>query len=481
MSQKSLTVNALLNMIKSISSIVFPLITFPYASRILLPEGMGKVNFANNITSYFVLIATLGIYNYGIRESTKLRNDREKLSCFVKEITVLHICATIIAYLLFLTALFFVPKLLEYRNLLLLSSLSIVFSCIEISWLYVAEEEYEYITVRTIIFQIISIALLFTSVHTKDDLMNYMLLCVVSNVGASILNFIHSNKYIDWMKFQELHPIKHLKPIFVFFSAYVVTSIYTLLDSSMLGFLSSDTEIGYYSAATKINKIIITLITAITTVLVPRLSEYRMKNDIESLKKLFNKAFSFVLYLSIPATAGLILLSDDIIILLSGQNYIPALSSMIIIAPIMIMIPISSLIGGQLYPVMNKEKITLLSVLIGAIMNFCINAMLIPKLGSKGAAIGTLIAESSVAIIQIFFSQKFINKRYIYPTVVKTVFSTIIMCIPLILIKRYAQLSSFLSILICIPAGMFIYASVSILFKEKTALEIVRHIPFIKN
>ena len=347
--------------------------------------------------------------------------------------------------------------------------------------MYVAEEEYEYITVRTIIFQIISIALLFTSVHTKDDLMNYMLLCVVSNVGASILNFIHSNKYIDWMKFQELHPIKHLKPIFVFFSAYVVTSIYTLLDSSMLGFLSSDTEIGYYSAATKINKIIITLITAITTVLVPRLSEYRMKNDIESLKKLFNKAFSFVLYLSIPATAGLILLSDDIIILLSGQNYIPALSSMIIIAPIMIMIPISSLIGGQLYPVMNKEKITLLSVLIGAIMNFCINAMLIPKLGSKGAAIGTLIAESSVAIIQIFFSQKFINKRYIYPTVVKTVFSTIIMCIPLILIKRYAQLSSFLSILICIPAGMFIYASVSILFKEKTALEIVRHIPFIKN
>ena len=185
MSQKSLKKNALLNIIRSVSSIIFPLITFPYASRILLPEGIGKVNFANSIISYFSIIAGLGIGTYATREAAKRRDNRDELSKFVKEITVIHIFSTIISYALFLVAFFLVPKFQNYKSLLLLSSLTIILSTIDVGWLYSAEEEFEYTTFRTVLFQIIGLIILFMFVKTKDDYLQYMFLNVFCSAGSN--------------------------------------------------------------------------------------------------------------------------------------------------------------------------------------------------------------------------------------------------------------------------------------------------------
>ena len=196
MIKKSLKKNALLNIVRTTCGIIYPIITFPYASRILLPEGIGKVNFANSVISYFVLIAGLGIGTYGTREAAKIREDKIALSNLVKELFSINVISTLTAYLLLGISLFLVPKFQSYQTLLLISSITILFTTIGFDWVYSALEEYGYITLRTIIFQCISIVLLFLLVKTKEDYAAYLGIGVISSVGANVLNCIHLRKYI---------------------------------------------------------------------------------------------------------------------------------------------------------------------------------------------------------------------------------------------------------------------------------------------
>src|SRR5574344_1746550 len=411
MSKKSIKKNAALNVIKSVMALLFPLITFPYASRILMPEGIGRVNFANNIISYFTMLAGLGIGTYAAREGAKLRDDRAAFSKFTKEIFTINLLATIISYCLFLICFFCIPKLSSYRPLLLVSRLSVIFSFINIRWLYTAEEVFEYPTTRSVIFQILSLFILFIFVKTPDDCIAYISMGVFSGVGSDICNFIYSNRYVSWNEKCRLDLKKHLKPIFIFFGMTLVISLYTMLDTSMLGFLSNDTQVGFYTAATKLSRIVISFITSITAVLLPRLSYYSQNNKEDELDRLFNKGFSYSTYLSIPCITGLVLLSTPLTLLLSGNAYLPSVTTMRIICPIIFLISLSGLIGTQLFAAVGKEKTTLLSVSIGAVTNFTLNSLLIPKYGANGAAAATVCAESSVTLFQIICARHYINLR----------------------------------------------------------------------
>ena len=183
---------------------LFPLITFPYSSRVIGPVGIGKVNFAASIISYFSIIASLGISTYAIREAAKVRDDKTALSKFSKEIFTINAITTLIAYALFFTALFCIPKFNEYRILLCISSSTILFTTIGMDWLYNALEEYAYITIRSIAFQIASIVLLYAFVHTPEDYIIYGGITVFASVGSNILNFIHSRKYISFRRIHSL-------------------------------------------------------------------------------------------------------------------------------------------------------------------------------------------------------------------------------------------------------------------------------------
>ena len=195
MSQKSLKTNAFLNTLKTVLTLFFPLITFPYSSRVLGPENIGKVNFAQSVVSYFAIIASLGISTYATREAAKVRDDREKLSQISSEIFIINLISTVIAYVLLVASLIFVRKFDDYRLLIIICSTLIVFTTVGMGWLYQAVEDYLYITVRSLAFQIISVILLFTLVKSKDDYLWYASINIISNVGANILNFIHARKY----------------------------------------------------------------------------------------------------------------------------------------------------------------------------------------------------------------------------------------------------------------------------------------------
>ncbi len=462
--QKSLKLNAVLNVFRTAMNLIFPLITFPYTSRVLLPEGSGKINFATSIVSYFSLIAALGINAYGIREGAKVRDNKQKLSQLTKELFTISMVSTVVAYSLFFVAIFFVPKFSEYRVLLCISSASILLGTLSIEWLYSATEDYVFITIRSFVFQIISIILLFIFVKTKEDYLICAGINVFSSAGSSVTNFIHRRKIVNLKTGIKTNLKQHLKPIFILFAMSVTTSIYTLLDTSMLGFISGDFEVGIYHAATKINKLVLSLVVSIGTVLLPRLSYFSGNNNQKDFEKLIYKAFGIVLLLGCPCTIGLCLLCKPVVLLLSGESYVQAIPVMRIMNPIIIIISLSNVIGIQMFMPLKKEKWTLYSVIAGAVTNFTLNLLLIPKLASTGAAIATLVAETIVTATQFIMAKNMINLSKILRMFIIYIGNSLVMGIAVFLVIMFTQ-NVYIQLLIGFTVGVLVY--IGILFVEK--------------
>ena len=472
MAEKSIKKNALLNVIKTMMGIIFPLITFPYASRILLPDGIGKVNFANAVVAYFTLLAGLGIGTHGTREAAKIWNDKNALSKLVKELFFINVVSTVAAYILFFLVLFLVPKFYDYRILLLISSITLFFSAIGFDWVYSALEEYGYITVRAILFQLISLILLFIFVKKREDYPIYLAIGVFSAVGSNLLNAVHLRKYVTFKAVGKLELKKHLKPIFVLFGMSVVTSIYTMLDTTMLGFLTDDTQVGFYTAATKLNKLVLMVVTSACAVLFPRLSFHAGQDDKTMFKSLLNKSLSITLCFAIPAMIGLNLLSEPIILLFSGESYLPSIPVMKMMNPIIVIIAVSNFIGIQCLIPLNKEKITLYSVCVGAVINFTLNIILIPQYGAFGAAVATLVAESSVTIFQLLVARHYITIGFAVKSIAQYSLGTIVMGFCVLGIQNFIT-ELVLNVVLSILGGVVSYSIVLILLKNETALNMV--------
>lgn len=461
--QKSLKKNAFFSVLKVFLSLVFPLITFPYASRILLPEGIGKVNFANSIVSYFVLIASLGIGSYATREAVKVRENKNNLTILFKEIVILNLIFCILSYILFFILIFFIPKFLEYKSLLLICSLNIIFS---IDWIYTANEEFKYLTVRSFFIQLIGLIYLFIFVHTKEDIIHYAFFGVLINLGNNFVNYILVYKYVDFHYKAKINLKKHLKPVFIFFGINVVTNIYTLFDTTMIGFLSTNSEVGYYTASTKLGHMVLSMLTALTSVLLPRLTQYVQNEEKECLNELIQKSFNILILLAIPITFGIALLSKPLIILLSGQQYLPSVPSMRIISPIIFFISFGNLIGAQLLPAIGKEKIAFFSYITGAFSNISINLFLIPHYGAFGAAIGTVCSEFLVTFIQLLYVRKLIKSKELLLTFLQSLFATILMCISILFVL--SNISNYLiQLLLSFFIGVFIYSLILFVLKNK--------------
>lgn len=473
MKNNSLKKNAALNMIKTIMGLIFPLITFPYASRVLQPAGLGKVNFAHSIISYFSMIAALGISTYGVREAAKLRNDKIALTKFVKEILSINMVSTFVAYLLLAFSIFLLPYFSEYRNLLIVCSGTILFVTLGMDWLYTALEEFSYITIRSIFFQLISLVLLFAVVHNQDDYLKYAAIGVVSSVGSNICNFIHARKYIDFTQKYKKNLHKHIKPIFTLFAMSVAVSIYTALDTTMLGFIAGNEQVGFYTAATRINKIVISVITAASAVLLPRLSYYISQHNEEQFFELSAKALNLILLLSIPCAAGLSLVARPAVLLLSGNKYEPAILTMQIMNPIIVAIAISGLIGIQIFMPLGKERITLVSVIFGALVNFCLNMFLIKKYGAFGAGVATVCAESSVTIFQFVFARKYFDWKKIFSHFLQCIVACFVMSVIVLLFLR-SELNLILQLVLSVIIGSFSYGLVLLFLRNKFCLSFIK-------
>lgn len=393
MKEKSIKKNMVMSVLLTSSNFIFPLITSMYVFRVLGPEGTGRVDFVNSIIQYFLYIAILGIPGYGLREVAKVRDNKIEMSKLVQELLALNLISTLIAYVFLILAVIFVPKLYAEKTLFIVMGGLIFLNTIGLEWVYQAMEEYSYITVRSVIFKMISVILTFVLIRTKEDVVFYGFLHVFTSSASYILNFINLRKYITFQKKHKYNLRRHLKPILILFAASVVITIYTNFDTSMLGFISSDYEVGLYGAALKIRFIILSFSTAVTSVLVPRMSFYLRDDDKENAKKLIEKSFRVSLDLSIPIALFVFIFATDCIEFVSGSDFAGAVPTLRIFAICVVPLVITNLFGNQILIPSGNEKRYSQSVFVGMFINLGLNFVMIPKLGALGAAIATLITE----------------------------------------------------------------------------------------
>lgn len=400
---QSVKVNFIMNAILTGSTFIFPLITFPYISRVLQPAGVGKVNFASSVVYYFSMFAMLGVPTYGIRACAKVRDDKEQLSRTVHEIFIINLLMGMVTYIVYFLLVAIVPKLQAEKTLYYIMSMVIFLNVVGVEWLYKGLEQYTYITIRSILFKVLGLVLMFGLVKKSEDYVFYGAITVISGVGSNILNFFKLHKHIYLYPVGAYHIERHIKAIAVFFLMSVATTIYTNLDTIMLGFITNDTEVGYYTAAIKIKNILVSFVTALSTVLLPRVSYYIEHGMKEKFYKLTQKALNFIFLSALPLVVYFIVFAKESIILLSGIEFSGAILPMQIITPSILFIGLTNVLGIQVLVPLGQEKKVFYSVLVGAIIDLIINIVCIPPFVSSGASVGTVVAEFFVLLVQIWF------------------------------------------------------------------------------
>ena len=473
--QKSLAKNAVFNFIKCFSNIIFPIISFPYASRILLPQGIGAVNFANSTVEYFILIAELGIGTYAAREAARIRDDRTALTKFTKEILLINFFTTILAYSLLILSLIFVSKFSDYRMLLIVCSTKVLFTTLGIEWLFVAKEEYGYITIRHGLFQIISLVLLFTLVKSKDDYLIYTAIGVFSNVGANIFNFIYSRKFINLFEKTPLEIKKHIKPICTFFGMRCADKVNNLLDTTMLGFISGDISVGFYSAATKLSKMVRELITSVIASFMPRSSYFLEKKNSDEYMVLVKKVCNVTFFFSIPAALGLFVLAEPLTILFCGEKYLAAVSTMQLLSFCIVTMSLNSYLSNLILTPNKLEGFMLYAQLVSLFVNLCLNYFFIKKWGVFGAGLATLIVESVLPAVKLIPSWKYIKDKSNLINLLKALIGSALMFF-LIYFFFINITNNLLKIIISVFSGAFLYAIVEVILKHPTATMILKMI-----
>lgn len=396
MKKRSIQYNFIMNFILQASAILFPLITFPYVSRVLLPAGTGKVAFATSTVAYFTMAAMLGIPTYGVRAIAQVRHDPKQLALRLRELLTINLIMSVCAYAAFFICLAYIPKMASDKPLMLISSAAILLNVIGINWFFQGIEDYSYITWVSMIFKVVSVITMFLFVRAEKDYLWYAVMTVLSSYGSGLVNLFAAWKYLKPGFGMKMNFRIHMRPILVFFAMSVATTVYTNLDTVMLGSMKTDYDVGIYNAAIKIKSLLVVLVTSLGTVLLPRLSEYASEGESEKFRALISKAFSFVLLFSVPVCLFSMAYAGEIVLFLSGKSYMPAVIPMLLLMPTLVLIGLSNLTGIQILVPTGRENVVLASVIAGALLDLAVNWILIPGYGASGAAMGTLLAETLV-------------------------------------------------------------------------------------
>lgn len=407
--KKRVSSNIIYNFIKTLSTLLFPIISFAYASRILGTEGIGRVNYAKVLVTYFSMLALLGMNYYGTIEVARRRNKKKELSELFVDLISINAVSTVIAYLLFFVFLFSTDRFDSYRYLIIINSFSIALIGLGMEWLYQGLEKYRYIAIRSLFIQTVSLIAMLLFVRDKNDVEIYAIVMVIATHGYNILNILGCRRLISIPKGYKPSIAKHLSPIFWLFAFAASIELYTVLDSTMLGLIKGDDSVGLYTAAIKINKITIALINSIGAVLIPHLSYYIGLGDKKKIRQIIMFGYNCAFMLSVPIFVGLLCLSKEIVLLFSGEGFSQAILSMRLITPIVIIIPFSVMTNQQTLIPMRKEKVLLSATLSAALTNLIMNSILIPRYAENGAAIATVFAELVAAIISYINAKRIIG------------------------------------------------------------------------
>ena len=473
MAKKSVTKNYIYNLAYQILIIILPVITTPYISRVLGVENIGIYSYTLSISTFFILFGSLGIALYGKREIAYLQKDKEKYTIAFWEILILRVITMSISLIIF--CLTFVRNG-DYQNYFKILILEIIANCIDISWFFQGLEEFKKTVIRNMLVKLISVVCIFIFVKTRQDLTKYFVIYVLSVLIGNGSLWLYLPKFLKKVSIKQLNVKKHFKPTFSLFIPQIAVEIYTILDRTMIGLIINDkSEVGFYDQSQKIIKMLLTVITSLGTVMLPRIANNYANGKKKKIVKYMKKSFNMVFFLSFPMIFGIISVSDLFVPKFFGEGYDKVAVLMNLISPIILAIGLSNVIGTQYLLPTKRQKEYTISVTCGAIINFIINISLIWNYGAIGASIGTVIAEFTVTLVQMLYIRKDFNIWKIIKSSRNYLFASGIMFVVCLVIKSIVR-KPYFSMALQVAIGGIIYLTILIILEDKFVFEIIDRI-----
>lgn len=467
----SISKNYLLNVIMTITGILFPMITFPYISRILMPEYVGKIAFAQSIVFYFTTLALLGIPIYGMRELSRVKREKENFEKILTELLVIGVIGSVISFGILIIILNKIFKLNEIKDIIFIFSFQVIFSFLNLDYLFIVLEAHKRRAIRALFLRIFSIILMFFLVKTYKDYKIYVLILVFPEILMRILDFLSIKKYIVFSL--NLNLVRHLKSLLILFISAISVSLYVSLDSTMLGLIKGDKIVGLYASASKMTRVLIPIIISLETVIAPQLIQHIKEKDKGKVFEKIDMFLDFNFFLGVQFIFILFILSKDMILLFSGEKFIDAKLAMQIMLPVIIFIPVGSFMSGKILISHNLEKLSLKFNMIGMLSNAILNYVLIPKFGIVGASFATMFTEGLMCILknlrvkQIYPDYRIITKRRMKYIGIGLILTSII----LIFRGYIMRFNYFINIIVVGSLYSVTYLGILILLKDKLILE----------
>ena len=467
--QKSLVKNSIYNIVYTTINILFPLITSIYSARILLPAGIGTVAYSQNIASYFVTFAALGLPSYGVREFAKIRENTAARNRLFTELILLNFISTTIAVISYAWLLLHNADHLDTR-LYIASGAVIFFNYLNIDWLYRGIEEYGYITGRSFAVKILSFVCLVLFVKDQKDYVVYAWINSLATASNYLFNVFHARKFVAF-DFSGLNLSKHIQPLLSIALIIFLGSVYSKVDVTMLGMLSTSESVGYYGHSQKIVTMVVAFSNAITGALLPRLS-YCYLNDRTAFYSLLKKGFDILCLTTLPLAVGLFLVAEQAVIILYGSSFTPAILTIRLLCPVIIIKCFGDLFCYQLAYSTKNEKIIIPASGCAAVLNILANAALIPVLHQNGAVIASLISEFITNAIQFVYMKRKVKFNLNWRSLLISVAATSLMA-AVVLSVLCLNLPIILSIVSAILCGVVAYVMANIMLKNPLAMDVV--------
>lgn len=384
--------------------ILLPLVTSPYISRVLGAEKIGIYSYTYSIANYFVLFAMLGIKNYGNRMVAKSRDNRDDLNKTFSSIFCLHALISVFVIFAYIFYALFIVK--ENRLYVFIQGTYVLGALFDINWFYFGIEKFKLTVTRNTIIKILTVVLIFTFVKSKNDLWIYVTIMALGSFISQSVVWFFLRKYVSFVKPTWKEVKIHLKPMSVLFIPAIAVSLYKVMDKIMLGSLSTKTQVGFYENSEKIINIPMTIITAFGTVMLPRMSNMIAKGDNKETQKYIKISMKYIMFIAFALGFGIASISHEFVPVFFGNEFLvcgPLITALAITVPF---IAFANIIRTQYLIPSCEDKIYIVSVFTGAIVNIIINLLLISRLQAMGTVIGTVFAEISVCVVQAFYVRK---------------------------------------------------------------------------
>ena len=440
--------------------IILPILTTPYVTRIFSSEDLGTYGYFNSIVTYFILLATLGVANYGTKEVSA---NRKNIQPTFWGIYSLQVVAAFISIVLYLLLCWSVPSMQNPVAYIL--GLSLLSKGLDISWLFQGLEDFRKITIRNITVKLLGILSIFLFVKTPNDLYLYVFLLTGFELLGQLSMWLPAKEFIGKPHFDVVHAKEHLKPVILLFLPQIAISLYVTLDRTMLGALSSTKDVGIYDQALKIINILLTIVTSLGSVMLPRVSSLLSSGDYKAVNKMYEMSFLIYNLIIFPIIAGMLIVNKDFVNFFLGKDFQEARVAIEIMIARMFFIGWKNIMGIQILIPHNKNREFMLSTTIPAFVGVGLNLLLIPSLGFIGASITSVLTEALVWVIQYYYTRSYLKEVPILSSMLKIILSSSLMYIILLLLQPLLKFSSVVNVGIYGILGAVFYISFILVFR----------------